>query len=77
MTDKTSDTPETDALMHILSGIELNMPSLLEHARSLERRLAAAEKDNQVLKNTLTNITMGRFVIEDTVNGKNLTAWDS
>ena len=36
--------------------------------RQLERELAEAE-------NLIVNITMGRFAIEDTVNGKKLTAY--
>lgn len=32
-------TSRTDALMRLLLGIELTMPSLLEHARTLEREL--------------------------------------
>jgi hypothetical protein len=44
-------TPRTDDLMHLLAGIELTMPSLLEHARQLERELAEEKETAKNLAN--------------------------
>ena len=47
-----------------------------EVAKMLTERAEAAELERDALKNTITNITMGRFAIKETVTGKELVAWD-
>lgn len=75
-----SHTPRTDALMHLLAGIELTMPSLLEHAKQLEAgpqlALLGIERMLESVQEDLKNEDPGNYATIAALHGegKGLTA---